>query len=202
MTQPQFDAYDAIVFGDNGCDGDYSTFDAANDNKSVWGPVVTGNVVVHTFDPFAHSSASGAIPLVENGINWAASAGNGRTGLYLATGCYPEASSETLDFMSTFGTFVTSDDSGDTVTVDDASHPVLAGISESDLENWSSSWHGRLTTYPGNFALVASDGGEALIVARNAVFAALPAEVPSLSPSALALLALALGVAAMIALRR
>ena len=198
MSQGDFDAYDAIVFGDNGCGDGYEVFDTVEANQDDWGPIVTGNVVVHTFDPFAHTGDAGAIPLVENGINWVASSGSGRTGLYLSTGCYPSGT-ETLDFMATFGTFITISDDGDDVTVENPGHPVLDGLSETDLEGWGDSYHGQFTEYPGTFSLVATGDTDAVILARAA---ASMTDVPALSPSALALLGLMLGGAALIALRR
>ncbi|MBZ0090585.1 MAG: hypothetical protein K8H90_09430, partial [Thermoanaerobaculia bacterium] len=86
MTPEQFAAYDAIVIGDAGCDfSDGEDLAAVDANKSVWSPVVTGNVAMNTFDAFYHifqdaTVEAGARALAGSGIDFAAS-GDG-TGLY------------------------------------------------------------------------------------------------------------------------
>lgn len=162
-------------------------------------PVVTGNIVIHAFDPFAHSDDAGGSTLTGNGIDFAAS-GSG-TGLYLATGCYAEGDG-TIGFMSEFGTFSYTDDSGNSVTIEDAGHPVFNGLSESDLEDWGDSYHALLSGFPSSFSVLATDGSSnALIIAAGAAIVSLPAAIPALSPMAMALLAGMLAIAAMIALR-
>lgn len=199
MTEPQFAAFDAIVFGDNGCDGDFATtFAGANDNKEVWSAAITGNKVLHTFDPFAHDSDVGGGVLVSNAITFAAS-GPG-TGLYVSTGCYADGDgTEPITFLSEIGAFTVEDESGDVVTFEIPGSPVLTELNESDLEGWGSSYHALIQTFPSEFSVVATDGSsEAIIITAGATVGR---DIPSLSPGAMALLAGMLAVAATLALR-
>ena len=46
MTAQEFAAYDTIIIGDPGCGEDPALLDFMSANSDVWGPVVTGNIIV------------------------------------------------------------------------------------------------------------------------------------------------------------
>lgn len=173
MTAAQFASYDAIIFGDGGCEDD-TTFPAPNANKTTWSPIVTGPIVFHTFDPFAHHNENpGAIGLTSNGMD-VASSGPG-TGLYYANGCrdddFPPPPIKggngpdffILPFLSEFGTFILQNSvpgfeniNADDVTVVDPSHPVVDGLNNTNLSGWGNSTHALLDTFPPEFAVIAT----------------------------------------------
>jgi hypothetical protein len=171
MTAGQFASYDAIIFGDGSCSDD-TDFSVPNANKTTWSPIVTGPIVLHTFDPFAHQDGNpGAIILTSNGMN-VASSGPG-TGLYYANGCrdgdFPSPPSKgesdffILPFLSEFGTFILQDAvpgfgtiNADDVTVVDPSHPVVNGLNDSNLSDWGNSTHALIDTFPSEFSVIAT----------------------------------------------
>lgn len=204
MTSAQFAAYDVIVFGDNGCDSDSTVFATAEANQAVWAPVVDGNMVVHYFDPYAHVTAGEEQEeLVVVAVEFAASAGGGRTGLYFAGGCYDFAS-DTIEVLSAFGTFTVNDAaSGDTIDIVNPTHPVTATLTEAGLSNWGNSTHGAITAYPAGFELLANEvesGDLPVLLAFTAPPQTVPG-IPSLSEWGLIAMASFLAMAGALALR-
>lgn len=218
MSAGQFAAFDALIFGDGACGGGEAVFGAVNANKTTWSPVVTGNIVVHTFDPFAHETdpndTTGTIGLTSNGMNVAAS-GEG-TGLYYANGCRNDnvpspakGGSFELVFLSAFGSFVLGDDNQDPVTIVDPSSPVVAGLTEADLSDWGESTHAFFISIPPEFMVVATsvpgagDKGTLqevpVLITRGTRFVG---TIPTLSPVGLGLLGLLIAGLGTLVVRR
>jgi hypothetical protein len=169
MRSADFASYKAIVFGDPTCGGNLQDYDAANANKSVWSPVVTGPAIVIGTDPIFHQAqmtAAGmpidAKRLITNGINYAASGSS--TGLYVTLSCYYAGASDgtIVSYLSGIGTFQVGGQGGsaNAVTIVDTSHPAMLGLSNGGLSNWSESVHAfftsGLSSYPSTFHELAS----------------------------------------------
>jgi hypothetical protein len=233
MSTQQFASYDAIVIGDAGCDfSDGEDLDAVNANKATWSPVVTGNIVMNTFDAFLHifggATEAEATGLAAAGINYAAS-GPG-TGLYYSNGCRNFGAGDddkgdpdefSLEFMSLFGFFGLVDNSPDNIIFIEPGHPALDGLTEEDLSCWGSSTHGQWVDFPNDFEVVAEGDDEIECPDDKAIQASkgdddtptLPViiardgrrvgPIPTLSPIGLGLLGLVLaGLGGFVARRR
>src|ERR1017187_1505624 len=83
MTATDFASYDAIVLGDATCVETLTGVQAAINNTAVWGPVLSGNVIIIGTDPVSHSPVQpGAKKLITQGMAFAVGAA-GKTGGYL-----------------------------------------------------------------------------------------------------------------------
>jgi uncharacterized protein (TIGR03382 family) len=86
-----FMQYAALIIGDAGCQTGENAFQAAIQNRRIWGHVIDGAVVILGADPVANNTPK----LVENAIEFAATNHAG-TGLYVALGCaYKDAPANT-----------------------------------------------------------------------------------------------------------
>jgi Ca2+-binding RTX toxin-like protein len=172
MTTAQFSAFDALVIGDAGCvEGDTSPLDTARDNRTIWSSAVTGNITLNTFDSFDHDSQNEADDLAANSMNFAASGAG--TGLSFSLGCYFGGGGEqALTLMDQFGAFTVDGDSGNTITILQPAHPVMAGLTNAGLSNWSSSVHAHFVASPATFQALAQDSGvspgRTVVLARTA----------------------------------
>ncbi len=225
MTRPQFEAYDAIVIGDAGCDfSNGEDTETLNDTRGTWNPAVTGNVTINTFDAFYHiyqdaDSEAGARALAGSGINYAAS-GEG-TGLYYSNGCrsFTEGGEPlggdvdvTLDFLSGIGTFrLNTGPSGDSISLVNPGHPAVVGATNANLSSWGNSTHAYILQTPGLELLAQGSDGEELGGggAGDVIYAGIPVgggpsilEVPTLSSLGLAGFGLLLAALAAVRLRR
>ena len=148
MTTAQFASYDAIVFGDPTCAGDHRLLDAAIANRATWSAAVGGPVVVVGTDPIYHQTQGiGQDRLIRNGIEYAAS--QSPTGLYVSLSCFWTGGGA-VDLLDEFGSFEAYPQFGcpNSATILDASHPVMAGLTDDLLSDWSCSVHEALTSYP------------------------------------------------------
>jgi len=170
MTAAQFAQYQVLIIGDPDCapyDGIGYQFQAAVTNESTWEPVVMGsggNKVLIGTDPVFHwygGSGPNADVLVEQGIGYAGAVG-GATGAYVDLSCtYSSSANDTpvplLDGLSSFGpgsfTVGGAPCSG-AIAVIAATGPT-AGLSDSDLSNWSCSVHEFFTTFPADYTPLA-----------------------------------------------
>lgn len=183
-TAAEFATYRAIVLGDPTCGGSPTPVAAAEANRAVWGPVVTGNVVINVTDPVFHQSQGGT-QVTKSSINFAANAAT--TGAYISLSCYyasvPQATPVNPPVIDPFGTFEVFGQLGgcpaDIHIV--AVHPALAGTTDATLSNWGCSAHGGFNAWPASFNVLAiaqdlpsvftaSDGttGLPLYIARGA----------------------------------
>jgi len=164
MTGADFAAYDALVIGDPTCETCVSCYvQAAVDTAAVWGPVLSGNVIIIGSDPVYHVTygpGAGPARLIKQGIAFAV-AEAGKTGGYLDLSCYYHFSGSgtpvpLLDGVSGGGFKVIG---GSYTALNDvhivAAHPALAGLTDADLSNWGNSVHEAFTTWPVQFEVLA-----------------------------------------------
>ena len=153
-TTSDFAAFDAIVFGDEpACFGDPTPYNTAVANRDMWSRAVVGNVIIIGSDPDFHYKPQ----LVQQAVQFAAS-GNG-TGLYVALSCaynnVPTSSPVTVDLLGGLGTFVTRTSSCNNDVHKVADHPVLAGLDDTYLSNWSCSTHEAFDAWPQTYVPLA-----------------------------------------------
>jgi hypothetical protein len=152
-----FSTYKAVILGDPTCSTTLSSVAAAQANTAVWGPAVTGNVIIIGSDPVFHApSRSGAAQLVQSGIEFAAAGAS--TGAYVSLSCYYASASPgtpvpLLDAFNGGGfTARAADvDSAHLVT----SQPALTGINDASLANWGNSIHEAFDTWNPAFTVFA-----------------------------------------------
>lgn len=160
-TAADFASYRAIVLGDPYCSFvDPSPVAAAEANKAVWGPAITGNVIVLGTDPVAHQVEPGAVALIKQGIEFAA-ARSGRTGAYVSLSCYyyRAPSGTPVPVLDPFGSFTvvgqTEDSCPQLVRIVAPAHPVMSGLVDADLSDWGCSTHEAFVTFPADFEVLA-----------------------------------------------
>lgn len=162
-----FTTYRAIVLGDPDCVDDTSPITAALASGSVWGPAITGNVLLIGSDPewhfLNHQGAAGAAALTQKGIGFAASELN-KTGAYISLSCYYDTPDTgipvpLLDVFSPGGFTVEGTGGGAKICHNDvhivARHAALAGLGDADLSNWSCSVHEAFDKFPADFLVLA-----------------------------------------------
>jgi hypothetical protein len=160
-TTADFARYRAIILGDpvpTACgDGWRYPIAAAEANVSVWGPAITGNVLLMGTDPTRHAN-SGGYKLISHGIAFAADE-PGKTGAYIGLNCYYHYSPSgtpvpLLDALNPGGFTVRGfDGSNDAHIV--ATHPALSDLTDADLSNWNFSIHEGFDTWPDDFQVLA-----------------------------------------------
>jgi len=157
MTTAQFAAYSAIVLGDPTCVVGTSPVSAALANTSVWGPAVTGNLIVIGTDPVFHFEGTrpDIAQVTYNAIKFAASSAPGTTGAYIGLSCYYNSlgANTPVPLLAPFGTFTvrgqpTFNPSCFNSSHIVAEHPALAGLTDAILSNWSCSVHEAFDSYP------------------------------------------------------
>ena len=158
MTRDGFAAYDLLILGDPDC-GSIGALAPAEANPDVWGAAVNGNVVVLLTDPDFHAAfLSAPQRLMDNAIAHAG-AQAARTGLYASLSCYYAfaAPGTPVPALSGIGTFTVQGQGGcpNSIHILDPASPVVSGLSEADLSNWSCSAHGGFDAWPGSFNVVA-----------------------------------------------
>ncbi|KFE62016.1 hypothetical protein DB31_4459 [Hyalangium minutum] len=104
MSANEFSQYHLIIIGDPGCVTGTAPFQAAIENRDVWGPVVDSEVVIVG----ASTNAGGSQPLQQAGIHQALDNGvQLYTSMYISLGCaYQNAPPNTaVEVLEPFGTF-------------------------------------------------------------------------------------------------
>lgn len=165
LNTADFAAYRAIILGDPTCEVTPSSLEAAEETIGIWGPTVTGNIVIIGSDPVWHhfnQSAPGPQALVQSGIAFA-TADATRTGAYISLSCYyhdttPLTPVRVLDAFVPGGFTVRGVGCYDVAHIV-ATHPALAGLTDAALSNWRCSVHEAFDTWPVNF--------QVLVIARN-----------------------------------
>lgn len=140
------------------CDGGIPS--AAEANKGVWSPVMTGPVTINTIH-MAHRMAGGA-KLTSSSINFAASGSS--TGLYVNIGYNCAIGS----FLSEVAAVSLGYYDSNAVVITDSSSPVVSNITGSDLSNWYNSIHTFFTSMPSNHRVIATSGGHPVLIAKSA----------------------------------
>ena len=182
-TTADFAKYSAIIIPDpmvgTNCSASPAPVATAEANAGTWGASVNGPVVVIGTDPVFHQALRApAVTLMRNAIRFAASAPT-KTGLYATLNCYYNGATAPtgVAFLSGIGTFtvVGVSDLGETATILDGSHPVMASLTPADLSNWNDSAHEAfpsLSSYPSSFVALAqisrvtTSGSLTYIIAR------------------------------------
>lgn len=169
-TATQFSSYRAVVLGDPTCT---STRPVAEQNTSVWGPALDGNVIVVGTDPVYHSSQGGQ-KLTELGIAFASSEPT-KTGAYITLSCYyhdtaPATPVKLLDALEPGGFTVTGVGCYNDAHIV-AAHASTSGLSDSDLSGWSCSVHEAFDKWPASFQVlaIAKDFGAAFTASDGTV---------------------------------
>ncbi len=160
-TTASFTGFDVLVFEDDPeCMVSDTTWALAEANESVWAPLITGNVIILGTDPDYHTDAlhSSTCPanFVPDCVTFAASAGTGKMGLYLPLSCYySSATANTpVSILNGLGTFTVQGSTGNTAHKI-AVNPALAGVTDTQLSNWTSSVHEGFDTWPASFVPLA-----------------------------------------------
>jgi len=154
MTVEQFDAYDAIVLGDPTCLTEPPAVPAAN--ADVWSSVVDGNVVIIGTDETYHETQGGT-DLMQRAAAYAVAEPD-TTGAYISLSCYhyDDVPGSTVPLLAGLGDFTVQGFSGcheDAHIV--ADHPVVDGLTDATLSNWSCSVHEGFDTWPASFSVLA-----------------------------------------------
>jgi hypothetical protein len=159
-----FASYRALILGDPDCKTSLGFVAAAEKNRHVWGPVVDGNVVILGTDPVYHY----AYQLTENAIGFAA-AQQGKTGMYISLSCYYHGypSRTPVPLLEPFGAFTVTGVGNHNDAHIVAAHPVLEGMTDAHLSNWTWSVHEAFDSYPvASFTPIA--------IAKDPLFSRLP----------------------------
>ncbi len=103
LTAQQFMAYRALIIGDAACTSSEAAFQAAVENRNVWGDIVDGDIALASTNPTGNNTPQ----LVENAIRFVLNSRQNHTGMYIALGCaYQNASGPTpVPLLEPFGTF-------------------------------------------------------------------------------------------------
>lgn len=136
MTTADFASYKEIVFADGMCSGS-ATLKAAIANQDVWGPAVTGNVMVVGDHPATSGlSTPSAQAFIQTGLVFAAAAQS--TGAYIDLGCYMSASTSTdVAVLKPFGQFSVVQQNGCSASSYlVASDPSLTALNDSNMSGW------------------------------------------------------------------
>lgn len=151
MTTADFASYREIVFGDGMCSGS-AKLDAAVANQSVWGPAVTGNVIVVGNHPGEIALVTPAAQaFVQNALTFAG-AGRG-TGAYINVGCYM-SSSKAIDvsLLKPFGQFsVVRQDGCSTSAHLVASDPSLIALNDASVSGWKCTSNAEFVKWDSSF---------------------------------------------------
>ncbi len=160
LTTADFASYDAIVLGDPHCVVGTGPIAAAMANRTVWGPAVTGNIIIVGTDPEWHKFKAGVPLVTEKGIAFAV-ADVPNTGAYITLSCYYHNTAALtpvplLDELSSTGVGFTVRGVGcfnDAHIV--ATHPALTGLTDAILSNWFCSVHEAFDSWPVDFLVLA-----------------------------------------------
>jgi len=163
MTTAQFNSYKAIILGDPECGspGNSSPIDPATQNNTVWGPAITGNVVIIGTDPSYHANngTSGALTMIKDGIKFATSI-RGHTGAYISLSCYyyNTASNTPVPLLDAFssGGFTVEGVSSENAHIT-YTPPAFYGLTDTDVSNWSNSIHEMFDKHPPYFRELANN---------------------------------------------
>jgi hypothetical protein len=145
MSTADFASYLEIVFADGMCSGS-ATLRAALANQAVWGPAVTGNVIVLGDHPGMSSLGTAPVQsfvetpvmsFVQTALGFAA-AGHG-TGAYINLACYMSTATPTAAaVLKPFGQFSVVQQNGCSAgSYLVASDPNLSALNDTNMSGWS-----------------------------------------------------------------
>jgi hypothetical protein len=161
MTQADFASYRAIILGDPTCQGSTAPIAAAEANRTIWSPAITGNMIIIGVDPVVHpdnSTPSRGTELTQKGIAFAA-ADPTKPGAYITLSCYyvSQATAIPLLLLDQFDTgfLVKRAPASFNNAHIVATHPAFAGLTDAELSNWSQSVHEVIEQWPVSFQVFA-----------------------------------------------
>ncbi len=146
MTTAQFQAYSVIIIGDPSASASCASTvpSDALSSAGTWGAAVNGNVAVLGTAP----ALAGASTLISDSIDYAASGGSGKTGLYVSLNC----EYSTAPAGSAVPLLAAVEGGGFTVTGQSAACPAAAGTVSTwqalDLSQFSDLTSGELGPWP------------------------------------------------------
>ena len=155
-TTADFASYKAIVLADPDTQGT-SRVAAAEATRSVWGPAVTGNVILIGTDQTQHLR-NGGDQLLRSALAFAAD-DPGQTGAFISLSEYYHDTAEgtavpLLDAFSPSGFTTRGVGCYNDVHIV-ATHPALTGLTDAHLSNWSCSVHEAFDRWPDDFLVLA-----------------------------------------------
>lgn len=146
-----FATYRAIILGDTGCN--LNAVAAAQANTSVWGPAVTGNVLIAGNMPNSHIS-NGSDLFISSAVQFATSQPNA-TGAYISLSCYyywnagPMTPVPLLDGLGSFSVNAPDICYNDVHQV--GTHPAMTLLMDNRISNWNCSANALFDSYPPGF---------------------------------------------------
>jgi hypothetical protein len=159
MSTADFASYRAIVFADGMCSGG-ATLKAALANQAVWGPAVTGNVIVLGDHPGMSSLGTAPVQsfvetpvmsFVQTALGFAAAAQS--TGAYIALGCYMSTATPTAAaVLKPFGQFSVVQQNGCSAgSYLVASDPNLSALNNANMSGWSCTTDAEFVKWDSSF---------------------------------------------------
>ncbi|KAF4627330.1 hypothetical protein G7Y89_g10825 [Cudoniella acicularis] len=161
MVTSDFAAFKAIIIGDDFGSSDQTLIQFLIDTKNVWGPAVTGNMIIHGADQSNHDKTV----LIDNSIQFAAAGQS--TGFYFSLSqYYDQIAVANVDALSYFGTFEVRGQLNcyDNVHIV-ATSPAINTLTDAYLSNWGCSVHEAFSAYPS----VGLSGFQAIAIADGVV---------------------------------
>ena len=155
MTATDFASYRAIVFADGMCSGK-SSLNAAIANQAVWGPAVTGNVIVMGDHPGTSSlSTAAAQDFIQSALVFAGAGGS--TGAYITLGCYMSAAKPIdVPILKPFGQFSVVQQNGCSDSVHlVANDPSLNSLTDTNMSGWKCTSDAEFVNWDSSFAPLA-----------------------------------------------
>ena len=165
METADFATFNLVIIGDNLDWHPHPEYlQAAFDTRDTWNAAITGRVLAQGIDAGFHTVHSekpeAARTYLRASLSWLTQ-GPG-------TALYVSSIAREYDYLSGLGAFVSSGDEGDLVALDDPSHPIFAGSTAESLSDWVITYHRAATSFPGDFARVASSAsGNAIVLVRD-----------------------------------
>jgi hypothetical protein len=165
MSETDFAAYDAIVFGDPNCKGDTRRLATAVANRAVWSAAIHGSVVVAGTDPVWHANHGGppgTVQLIADTLTYV-SAG-GPTGLAVSLSCYYAGArpGKPVRLLRDLGAFTVQGQGRpplpgcpNKIETPNPSDPFLVDLTAEDLSDWGCSIHEAFDGFPYGYRVIA-----------------------------------------------
>ena len=156
MTTDDFAAYGALILGDPDRRNTTEPIRAAEETVSIWGPAVTGNVLIHGSDPSSHGDLGTLF--TRNAFRFVSDGSRG-TGAYIAfSEYYWDAPAFTavavLDAFGPGAFTVNGAACFDDVHIA-AGHPVLDNLTDETLSDWGCTVHQGFDSFPADWHVLA-----------------------------------------------
>lgn len=149
MSTADFASYRAIIFADGMCGG---TLKAALANQAVWGPAVTGNVIVLGDHPGMSSLFTASVQsFVKTALVFAAAAQG--TGAYITLGCYMSSSTAAdVPILKPFGQFSVVQENGCSAnSYPVAIDPILSALNATNMSGWQCTTDAEFVNWGSSF---------------------------------------------------